>query len=84
MKEFLYQSCNKSHGVYCLKEWADPTSEIPSQSDRNYIVVSIIEGFELLLGQILTMPPPMPSSVVVGVTLCAHCLIDPTRRTAHI
>ena len=40
IKEFLYQSCNSSHGEYCLKEWVDPGSRIPSQTDRNYIQVS--------------------------------------------
>ena len=25
-KEPIYQSCNKSHGEYCLREWVDPAT----------------------------------------------------------
>ena len=46
-KEPIYQSCNKSHGEYCLKEWVDPAT-IPNQTDWDNIDVCDSEMILLL------------------------------------
>ena len=60
-KEPIYQSCNKSHGEYCLKEWVDHAT-IPNQTDWDNIKVCDSE----IIIRILLLCVYMVGALVVG------------------